>query len=208
MAQNFSRVKWSQLGTNGTDERHFTSTVSGGKLTLTSGIAVESVRIGTGTVVTAVTTSTTALNVDASLASNALSILGNAGVNTLTRSIYADTLNGGSSNGSLIGGAGHDIPTCGAGADTVVFKQLTGIDHISLSKTMFTMLGAVGTLGSTAFYAAAGATTGHLATDRVIYNTTTGALYYDADGNGSGAAVQIGVLDGHPTLAYTDVLIF
>ncbi len=49
---------------------------------------------------------------------------------------------------------------------------------------------------------------GHLATDRVIYNTTTGALYYGADGSGSGAAVQIGVLDGHPTLAYTDVLIF
>jgi Ca2+-binding RTX toxin-like protein len=61
---------------------------------------------------------------------------------------------------------------------------------------------------STAFYTEAGATTGHLATDRVIYNTTTGALYYDADGNGSGAAVQIGVSDGHPTLAHTDVLVF
>jgi hypothetical protein len=41
----------------------------------------------------------------------------------------------------------------------------------------------------------------------VIYNATTGALYYDAYGNGSGAAVQIGVLDSHPTLAYTDGLI-
>ena len=52
------------------------------------------------------------------------------------------------------------------------------------------------------------ATKGHLATDRVIYNTTNGVLCYDKDGSGSGAAVQIGVLDGHPTLAYTDVLIF
>ncbi|MEI6799094.1 MAG: calcium-binding protein [Pseudomonadota bacterium] len=131
-----------------------------------------------------------------------------------------DTLTGGAGNDnvSLIGGAGDDLLTGGAGADTFVFNQLSGIDHItdfttasdhvSLSKAMFTMLGAVGTLGSTAFYAAAGATTGHLGTDRVIYNTTTGALYYDADGNGSGVAVQIGVLDGHPTLAYTDVLIF
>jgi Ca2+-binding RTX toxin-like protein len=42
----------------------------------------------------------------------------------------------------------------------------------------------------------------------VIYNTTTGALCYDADGLGGAAAVQIGVLDRHPTLAYTDVLIF
>ena len=49
---------------------------------------------------------------------------------------------------------------------------------------------------------------GNVATDRVIYKTTTGALYYDADGIGSGAAVQIGVLDSQPTLAYTDVLIF
>ena len=84
----------------------------------------------------------------------------------------------------------------------------TASDHISLANAMFTALGAVGTLGTTAFYAAAGATSGHLATDRVIYNTTTGALYYDADGSGSGAAIQIGVVDGHPTLAYTDVLIF
>jgi len=61
---------------------------------------------------------------------------------------------------------------------------------------------------STAFYATAGTTTGHPATDRVIYTTTTGALYYDADDNGSGAAVQIGVSDGHPTLAHTDVLVF
>ena len=84
----------------------------------------------------------------------------------------------------------------------------TASDHISIAKATFTALGAVGTLGTTAFYAAAGATSGHLATDRVIYNTTTGALYYDADGSSSGAAVQIGVVDGHPTLAYTDVLIF
>jgi hypothetical protein len=40
------------------------------------------------------------------------------------------------------------------------------------------------------------------------HNKTTGALYYDADGSGSGAAIQIGLLDSHPILTYTDVLIF
>jgi Ca2+-binding RTX toxin-like protein len=57
-------------------------------------------------------------------------------------------------------------------------------------------------------HAAAGATTGHLATDLVIYNTSTGTLYYDADGIGSGAAMQIRVLDNNLTLAYTDLFTF
>jgi len=84
----------------------------------------------------------------------------------------------------------------------------TAIDRISPAKAIFTGLGAVGRLGSTAFYATAGATSGHLATDRVIFNTTTGDVYYDADGSASGSAVQIAVLDGHSALAYTDVPMF
>jgi Ca2+-binding RTX toxin-like protein len=50
----------------------------------------------------------------------------------------------------------------------------------------------------------------HDADDRLIYNTTTGALYYDKDGNGSKAAVQIALLELvngiAPTLAYDDFI--
>ena len=154
-------------------------------------------------------------------------LVGGTGFDSLTGGIGADSLDGGFGNDRLIGGAGYDrliggagadTLTGGAGADVFVLNQVKGIDHItdfasgsdhiSLSRAAYKALGAVGALDTAAFYAAAGATKGQDATDRVIYNTTTGALYYDADGSGAGKAIQIAVLDVHPTLAYTDVLIF
>jgi serralysin len=89
--------------------------------------------------------------------------------------------------------------------DTIL-DFVKGTDKIQLSKTVFTNLGEPGTLNTNAFWSAAGAVSGHDADDRVVYNSTTGALYYDADGNGAGGAVQIAILgtSSHPTVAYTD----
>jgi Ca2+-binding RTX toxin-like protein len=44
--------------------------------------------------------------------------------------------------------------------------------------------------------------------DYVIYNSKTGALSYDPDGNGSAAAVQFGVIDNLIKLAASDFLVF
>ncbi len=44
------------------------------------------------------------------------------------------------------------------------------------------------------FVANAGGVAGD-ANDYVLYDTSTGALYYDADGNGAGAKVQFAVID-------------
>ena len=42
------------------------------------------------------------------------------------------------------------------------------------------------------------------ADDRIIYDQTTGLLYYDADGNGAGAAVLFAGVAGLPALTAAD----
>jgi len=39
---------------------------------------------------------------------------------------------------------------------------------------------------------------------RIVYDQTTGNLYYDPDGTGGAAAILFAKLDGHPTLTASD----
>jgi serralysin len=158
------------------------------------------------------------------------SLTGSSGDDFLDGRGGNDTLAGGGGSDTLIGGAGNDVLrgdgndvlNGGAGADSFVFAAAPGAlsggaiadfttasDKIALDHAAFTAIGAVGNFaaGDARFFAAAGAVAGHDADDRVIYNTTTGALYYDADGSGAGAAQQITVLSGHPALASTDMTV-
>jgi hypothetical protein len=41
----------------------------------------------------------------------------------------------------------------------------------------------------------------------LLFNTTTGALSYDADGNGSGAAVQFATLTTKPAITASDYMV-
>ena len=45
-------------------------------------------------------------------------------------------------------------------------------------------------------------------TDRLIYNDKTGVLSYDADGSGSGAAIEIATLSNKAKLVHTDFWVF
>jgi Ca2+-binding RTX toxin-like protein len=105
-------------GGNGTDELRFAMTAAS-TLALTSSVSVEKVVIGTGTAATAVTSATTAININASLAANGLTITGNAGANTLTGSAFSDSLEGGAGNDNLGGGSGADTLVGGAGTDSL-----------------------------------------------------------------------------------------
>lgn len=208
-------------GAAGLDEFRFTA-AAGSTLVLNEKISVERVVIGTGTGANAVTSGSLKLNVNAAdyADANGLTILGNAGANSLTGSRFADRLEGGAGvdvmlggTGAdrLTGGTGHDTLTGGGDADTFVFNTLSGIDRvrdfvhltdrIELAKSAMGALGNLGVLSPDAFYAGASA---HDKTDRILYKQSTGALYYDADGKGGRSAVQIAVLENRPVLTADD----
>jgi Ca2+-binding RTX toxin-like protein len=100
------------------DELRFsaTSTTAGATLSVYAGdTGLERVIIGTGTGITATTTGTTALNINASGAVNSLQITGNNGANALVGTAFADTIKS---------GRGVDAITGGGGADTIVYTTL------------------------------------------------------------------------------------
>jgi Ca2+-binding RTX toxin-like protein len=214
------------------DELRFTATAAGTLVLYAGDLGLEKIVVGTGTAAVAVTTATTAINVNAALLTYGVSIIGNAGTNVLTGgqgndildgNAGNDTLVGGAGNDTLIGGLGVDTLSGGIGADSFVFNTALNAttnkdtiadfsssegDKIALSKAIFTALS--GTIGNSItsgdFYAGAGVSSSHLASDRILYNSTTGALYYDADGTGATAAIQFAVLGTttHPALTYND----
>lgn len=117
----------------------------------------------------------------------------------------ADTIIAGSGDDVIYGGSGLDVLTGGTGADIFVFdtkpsaKNIDTItdfsvksDVIALDHLIFRAAGRIGDLSSSAFHIG---TKANDASDRIIYNKNTGALYYDADGKGSDAAIKFAVLD-------------
>jgi Ca2+-binding RTX toxin-like protein len=59
--------------------------------------------------------------------------------------------------------------------------------------------------GDAWFFAGAGANAGHDADDRIVYNTSTGQLYYDADGAGGADAQLVATVQGGGTVAAPDI---
>ncbi len=89
-ASGHSQAEISDSGTSGIDEIRF-ATTSGNILTLYAGdVGVEQVVIGTGMNSTADTSGTISAGIDASLAVKGLSLIGNAGSNSLKGSTFND----------------------------------------------------------------------------------------------------------------------
>jgi Ca2+-binding RTX toxin-like protein len=166
-------------------------------------------------------TGTAKINANGNSAANTLT--GNNGINQLKGLAGNDKLIGQGGADVLFGGTGNDILTGGGAADTFVFDTglsstenvdkitdfVHGTDKIKLSGAWFSELTGQTTLSAGQFHAAAGATAAQDANDVIIYNKTTGALFYDPDGVGNLGAIQFGKLNGAPAnISEADFIIF
>lgn len=170
---------------------------------------------------TAVTGNGNALSNDLQGNAAGNNMAGSDGFDVINGRAGNDTLAGGNNDDTIIGGLGNDDLIGGAGLDKFVFDVAptaanldhiddfeTGIDQLHLSASVFTTLVAQASLPGGALRAGAGFTTAGDADDRIIYNTTTGDLFYDRDGSaGPTAAVKFAVLDGAPALAASDFFV-
>jgi Ca2+-binding RTX toxin-like protein len=168
--------------------------------------------------------------VDASgVTANGLRFEGNADDNTFIGTTQDDV---------FVSNSGNDVLTGGAGADTFVFGKvheqvvtgdddevqtyvdtafelsgidfitdfMSGLDKIALNTDMFSSL-TVGGFSAGNLVVGSGATAGDV-DDYILFDTSTFALSYDADGSGAGAAIQFATLDGVTSFSATDVEVF
>jgi len=144
------------------------------------------------------------------------SLLGEAGNDVLLGGRGADVLIGGAGNDRLDGGPGRDAYVfnsklnANTNVDSIVSFEGAGAtrgDVIRLDDLVFKAL-TPGRLAASAFETGTDNVANN-ATTRIIYNTDTGDLFYDADGSGGGAAaIKFAVLLNKPAeLNHTDFVV-
>ena len=148
------------------------------------------------------------------------SIAGNAAANVLDGGLGTDTLDGGLGNDTLDGGLSNDGTYSDGAADTFLFTTAigpdnvdtirnfeTGKDSIVLDGIIFAGL-AGGEVSGAEFQAGFGLTESSTAGVFLVYDQTTGNLYYDADHTTAGAVLFARVFNfyGNPsTLVASDL---
>lgn len=139
---------------------------------------------------------------------------GNGQANALTGNTAANQLKGGAGNDTLDGKQGKDTLNGGAGNDIFKFTVSGPADKIAdfnvandtiqLENGVFKALTTTGVLAADQFRVGVQASD---ANDFVIYNNTTGALLFDADGNGANVAVQIATVGTGLNMTNADIVV-
>jgi phosphodiesterase/alkaline phosphatase D-like protein/Ca2+-binding RTX toxin-like protein len=149
-------------------------------------------------------------------------LVGNNSANVLNGGDGDDTLIGNGGNDTLIGGTGADILNGGNGQDVLVYQSLffAGVDLIQgfsvpNDTLAFSAAGFGGglvagqqlVLGTTFVSDIAPVATTPVGTGAFLYDTNDQDLSYDADGSGSGAALQLAHFDTAAALTPDDFTI-
>ena len=139
---------------------------------------------------------------------------GNGLINTITGNAANNQLNGGAGNDTINGGIGIDSLTGGIGNDIFRFTTTGQIDTVTdynvandtiqLENAVFTKLTTTGTLAAAQFRIGAQAADSN---DFIVYNNITGALSYDANGNGVGAMVTIAMIGAGLNMTNADIVV-
>ena len=141
---------------------------------------------------------------------------GGLGNDSLSGGVGNDTLLGGAGNDSIRGDAGADLLIGGADSDIFVFSSPTdggdtitdfagSLDSIRVSQGGFGGGLLPGVLLASQFGLGAAATT---SSQRFIYDTATGILRFDVDGNGAGVSAILATLTGSPALLSSNISVF
>lgn len=152
-------------------------------------------------------------------------VIGGEGSDDLDGGDGNDLVSGGDGDDRIYGGwDGQDLLVGGTGLDTFVFTtwsdpasnrdRITDFspadDMIELNGFQFAGLGGLpsGPLDEDAFYVI-GSGDPQDAEDRVLYDPSTGKLYFDPDGNAEGGAapVEFAILTGAPGIAHTNFVV-
>jgi Ca2+-binding RTX toxin-like protein len=132
-------------------------------------------------------------------------ISGGGGDDSITGSTKADQIHGGDGNDILTGGGAPDgfyfdtALSASTNVDTIT-DFAHGQDLINLDNAVFTAL-ADGALPASAFALGTAATDPN---QHILYDGSTGWLYYDPDGNGAAAAVHFATVTAGTTLTAAD----
>ncbi len=144
-------------------------------------------------------------------------LTGNGEANRLAGGGAFDILVGNGGNDTLVGGSGADTLTGGSGADVFLFETYadrsdvitdfaSGVDVVQVNAAAYGFGTATGAISAAAF---SSGTTGLAqdASDRFIYNTTNGTLWFDRDGTGKVATVLLADFADGTVFVASDILL-